>query len=57
MTKELFTKLGSFLLQDDILWESSTVTEYLIDAGRFRTDLSLSEIEDRVDKLIIRLGL
>ncbi|CDW87920.1 abc transporter family protein [Stylonychia lemnae] len=52
-----FMKYGSFIEQDDVLFESNTPRQTFKYGARFRTSLSDSEIEDRVDIMIHRLGL
>eukprot|EP00347_Sterkiella_histriomuscorum_P003988 403362177 len=57
LTHKQFMRVGSFIEQDDVIFETNTPKEVFRYAARFRTDLSDSEIEERVEILIHRLGL
>ena len=57
MKHSQFMRLGSFIEQDDVMFETNTPREVFMYAAKFRTSLKKEEIEDRVDLLIHRLGL
>jgi ABC-type multidrug transport system ATPase subunit len=56
-TKEDFMKFGSFVEQDDALFQGSTPRELLMFAAALRTELSAEKVESTVDALISLLGL
>ena len=45
LTRQVFMDLGAFLEQDDLLCETNTPRECIVEAARFRTNLSRKEIE------------
>ncbi len=55
--KEDFMKFGSFVEQDDALFQGSTPRELLTFAAALRTELSPKKAESTADALISLLGL
>ena len=57
MTQKVFGKIGSYVMQDDILFAYFTVREALTFAARLRLPLSVQEQDRKIDELIVDLGL
>ena len=47
MTRQMFTKYGAFLEQDDILSETNTPFELIEESARMRTNLTRNKIQKR----------
>ena len=52
-----FGKMGAFVQQDDVLVQTMTPKELLTFAARMKTNLDEAYIEERVEKILRRLGL
>ena len=52
-----FGKIGAFVQQDDVLVQTLTPKELLTFAARMKTNLDEAFIEDRVERILRRLGL
>ena len=52
-----FGKIGAFVQQDDVLMKTLSPKELLIFAARLKTNLAEALIEDRVERILRRLGL
>ena len=52
-----YGKVGAFVQQDDVLQATYSVKELLEFAAKIRTNLPDAEVDERVDKVIKRLGL
>ena len=57
MTAKDFGKFAAFVQQDDILIETMNAVESFRFAAKLRTSLSNTQIEERVNAIIQRLGL
>ena len=57
ITIESFSKFGTYVMQDDIIFAYFTVKEALRFAARLRLNISEAEQEKRIEELIEDLGL
>jgi len=57
MEQKVFGSIGSYVMQDDILFAYFTVREALTFAARLRLSCSEEEQDSRIDQLIVDLGL
>ncbi len=52
MTRQVFTEVGAFLEQDDLLCETYSPRELITEAALLRTNLTREEIKIRTDNLL-----
>lgn len=57
MTPEIFGKVGAYVTQNDVLFRNFTPREALTFAARLKLKSTRQEQDDRVEELLIELGL
>ena len=57
LTQKLFGSCASYVMQDDVLFAYFTVREALTFAARLRLKVPIKEQDERVNNLILKLGL
>jgi ABC-type multidrug transport system ATPase subunit len=57
VTKEVFARYGSYVMQDDVLFSYFTVREALTFAARLKLQVPVDAQNKQVEKIIYELGL